>query len=151
MAKRDIVLVSAALLLSAMCGSAQSAEAVSGSPATDATFRLGAGDVIQITAVEAEEVSKGPVRISSDGYINLPTVGRLKAADSTIEELQAAISERLKRLIVDPDVTVSVVETHSQPVSVVGAVKTPGIIQLQGHKTLLEVLSMAGGPAEDAG
>jgi len=151
MAKRDMFLIGATLLLAATGGIAQSAEATSGSPATDATFRLGAGDVIQVTAVEAEEIPKGPVRISSDGYINLPAVGRLKAADSTIEELQSAISERLKRLIVDPDVTVSVVETHSQPVSVVGAVKTPGIIQLQGHKTLLEVLSMAGGPADDAG
>ena len=107
--------------------------------------------MIQITVVDAEEVSKGPVRIGSDGYINLPTIGRLKAADRTLEELQSAIAERLKRVIVAPDVSVSVVETHSQPVSVVGAVKTPGIVQLQGHKTLLEVLSLAGGPSDVAG
>jgi polysaccharide export outer membrane protein len=107
--------------------------------------------VIQVTAVEAEEVSKGPVRISSDGYINLPTVGRLKAADRTVEELQADIADRLKRLIVNPDVSVSIVEIHSQPVSVLGAVKSPGVIQLQGRKTLIEVMSMVGGLREDAG
>src|ERR1700675_1974402 len=139
MAKRYILFATAALLLAAVGGSAQSAQPLLGSPAADATFRLGAGDVIQITAVEAEEVGKGPVRISSDGYVNLPTVGRLKAADLTVEELQLAIAERLKRLIVDPDVSVSVIETHSQPVSVFGAVKTPGVFQLQGHKTLLDV------------
>ena len=113
----------------------------------NAAFLLGPGDVIQITAIEAEEVSKGPIRISSDGYINLPTLGRLKAADRTPEELQSDIADRLKRLIVDPDVSVSVVESHSQPVSVLGAVKTPGVIQLQGHKTLIEVMSLVGGLA----
>jgi len=118
----------------------------------DATFRLGAGDVIQVTALEAEEVSgKGAVRISSDGYINLPTVGRVKAADLTVDELQSEIADRLKRLIVNPDVTVSVVESHSQPVSVLGSVKSPGIIQLQGRKTLIEVMSLVGGLSPDAG
>src|SRR5882672_4427885 len=128
-----------ALMLAAIGVYAQPAESLSSPTASDATFRLGAGDVLQITVVDAEEVSKGPVRIGSDGYINLPTIGRLKAADRTLEELQSAIAERLKRVIIAPDVSVSVIETHSQPVKVVGAVKTPGIVQLQGHKTLLEV------------
>ena len=47
--------------------------------------------------------------------------------------------------------SVSVIETHSQPVSVVGAVKTPGVFELQGRKTLLEIMSLAGGPRDDAG
>jgi polysaccharide biosynthesis/export protein len=116
-----------------------------------AGFRLGADDVIQIHAVEAEEISDKPIRIGSDGYINLPTVGRIKAAGLTVEELQAELAARLKRVIVDPDVSVSVAESHSQPVSVVGAVKNPGVIQLQGRKTLVEVLTLAGGPRDDAG
>jgi len=141
----------AAILIYSIAASGQSAAPKSNTPTDNAAFQLGAGDVIQITAVDAEEVSKGPIRISSDGYINLPTLGRLKAADRTLEELQSAIAERLKRLIVDPDVSVSVVESHSQPVSVLGAVKTPGVIQLQGRKTLVEVMSLAGGLTEDAG
>jgi polysaccharide export outer membrane protein len=48
-------------------------------------------------------------------------------------------------------VTVTVTDFRSQPVSVVGAVTNPGVHQLQGHKTLLEILSMAGGPRPDAG
>src|SRR5438046_2677585 len=118
-----------AILLCSIVASGQGAAPLPGTQPDNATFRLGPGDVIQITAIDAEEVSKGPIRISSDGYINLPTLGRLKAADHTLEELQSAIADRLKRLIVDPDVSVSVVESHSQPVSVLGAVKTPGVIQ----------------------
>src|SRR5579863_9015351 len=115
MANRNTCLA-IALMLAAIYGYAQSAESSSSSAVSDSTFRLGAGDVLQITVVDAEEVSKGPVRVGSDGYINLPTIGRLKAADRTLEELQSAIAERLKRVIVDPDVSVMVIETHSQPV-----------------------------------
>ncbi len=118
---------------------------------TGGSLRLGPGDVIQIHAVEAEEMSDKPIRVLADGYLNLPTVGRIKAADRTPEELQAEIVIRLKRLIVNPDVSVSVVETHSHPISVLGAVKNPGVFELQGRKTLLEVLSLAGGPRDDAG
>jgi polysaccharide export outer membrane protein len=51
----------------------------------------------------------------------------------------------------DPQVVVNVASFGSQPVSVLGAVRNPGIIQLQGRKTLFEVLSMAGGLQSDAG
>jgi polysaccharide export outer membrane protein len=148
--KKCKALFAVATLFWGIAASGQTSKSPNSQP-SDATFRLGAGDVVKITAVEAEEISKEAIRISSDGYINLTTVGRLKAADLTVEELQFAIGERLKRLIVNPDVSVSVVESHSQPVSVLGAVRNPGVIQLQGRKTLIEVMSLAGGLREDAG
>jgi polysaccharide export outer membrane protein len=111
-----------ALLICSIVAHGQGAPSATSAAGDNAAFQLGPGDVIQITAVDAEEISKGPVRISSDGYINLPTLGRLKAADRTLEELQSDIADRLKRLIVDPDVSVTVLESHSQPVSVLGAV-----------------------------
>jgi len=131
-------------------GAAQAPPAT-GAPVTGAASRLGPGDVIQIHAVEAEEMSDKPIRIGPDGYINLPTVGRVKVSDRTTEQVQADIVGRLKRLIVNPDVTVMVVETHSHPISVMGAVKTPGVFELQGRRTLLEIMSLAGGPRDDAG
>jgi polysaccharide export outer membrane protein len=155
MAKLNISLAAASLLV-AMIASGQTPTAqvpllTPGSAPKDAASQIGPNDVIQIHAVEAEEISDKPIRIGSDGYINLPLVGRLKAAGLTTEELQAELTQRLKRLIVEPDVTVSLAEIHSQPVSVVGAVKNPGVIQLQGQKTFVEVISLAGGPRDDAG
>jgi polysaccharide export outer membrane protein len=150
MARRSLVLAALAVGC-AMSMNAQTAAPINAGPATGAASRLGPGDVIQIHAVEAEDMSDKPIRISSDGYINLPTVGRLKAADRTAEDLQAEIVTRLKRLILNPDVSVTVVETHSHPISVVGAVKTPGVFELQGRRTLLEIMSLAGGPRDDAG
>jgi polysaccharide export outer membrane protein len=57
----------------------------------------------------------------------------------------------LASLLLKPQPIASITEYRGQPVSVVGAVKTAGVIQLQGAKTLVEVLSLAGGLREDAG
>jgi polysaccharide export outer membrane protein len=116
-----------------------------------ATYVLGPDDQITIRAVDPEETADRPVRIDMAGYIRLPMVGRVKAAGLTVEQLEHALDERLKPYLVEPDVSVFVVEFRSQPVSVLGAVKSPGIVQLQGHKTLVEVLSLAGGLNDDAG
>jgi polysaccharide biosynthesis/export protein len=125
-------------------------------PAQTSTVRLfpeyvlGPNDQILIMAVDAEEISNKPVRISSTGDISLNTVGRIHAAGKTIHELEAELVERLRAFIIRPDVTVVLTESRSQPVTVVGAVQKPGPVQLEGRKTLLEVLSLAGGTLTEA-
>jgi len=115
------------------------------------TYVLGPEDQITIRALDAEEISDKPVRIDFSGYIRLPMVGRLRASGLTIEQLEAQLVERLKTFIREPEVSVSITEFRSQPVSVIGAVKNPGVHQLQGRKTLIEILSLAGGLNTDAG
>src|SRR5207302_9130286 len=77
--------------------------------------------------------------------------GRVHAAGLTVEQLENAMVERLKAYLQQPTVTVGIAEFRSQPVSVLGAVGTPGVLQLQGRKTLFEILSMAGGLKAEAG
>ena len=116
-----------------------------------ASYLLGIDDVIVIRALDAEEISDKPVRIDMRGNINVPMVGHLHVAGLTVEQLEDQISERLKKYLQEPEVTVLVSESHSQPVSVIGQVTTPGVQQLQGRKNLYEVLSLAGGLKPDAG
>ena len=133
---------------------AQSAAPVSvpaGQAAGPSSYVLGPDDQINIRALDAEEISDKPVRIGLDGIINLPLVGRLMAGGLTTEQLEGELETRLKPYVKTPHVAVAVTEMHSQPVSVMGAVNTPGVHQLQGHKTLVEMLSMAGGLKPDAG
>jgi polysaccharide export outer membrane protein len=75
----------------------------------------------------------------------------VQASGRTAEDLEKELTVRLKTYIRNPEVAVSIVDQRSQPVSVIGAVNTPGVQQLQGRKTLVEVLSLAGGPRQDAG
>jgi polysaccharide biosynthesis/export protein len=115
------------------------------------SYILGPGDTITIRALNVEEISEKPVRIGTSGVINFPMIGRIKASGLTLEQLEAEISSRLKDSVNEPDVAVTITEYRSQPVSIMGSVNTPGVLQLEGRKTLFEVLSLAGGLKPDAG
>ena len=114
-------------------------------------YILGPNDEIVILSLHAEEIANKPIRITTSGDINLLMIGRIHVAGMTLEALEAEVTERLKAYIRQPDVTINVTQFRSQPVSVFGAVGTPGVVQLEGRKTLIEVLSMAGGLKPEAG
>jgi polysaccharide export outer membrane protein len=120
-------------------------------PGVPALYRLGPGDEIRVQQQNAEELDGKTARVDALGYINLPLTGRLQLSGLTLEEAEKAIASRLSDYLLNPRPVVSITEYRSQPVSVLGAVNTPGVIQLQGRKTLIELLSMAGGIRQDAG
>lgn len=122
-----------------------------GAPPSQAAYILGSDDQILIRALEAEDIGDRPVRIEMNGEIRLPLIGRVRAAGLTVAQLEAELVTRLKPYVRKPDVTVTITEFRSQPVSVIGCVKNPGVHQLQGRKTLIELLAMAGGLSDDAG
>ena len=122
----------------------------SGQP-SEIPYALGAGDQIIVRAVGVEEFDGKTIPIDARGNIALPKVGRILAAGLSTEELEAEIERRLKTYVIEPDVTVYVTGLRSQPVSILGYVQAPGVHQLQGQKTLFEVLSIAGGLRRDAG
>lgn len=115
------------------------------------SYIIGAGDLIAVHASNVPDLTDKSVRIDMNGYINLPMAGRVQAAGLTVEALEAAVAARLKVYLEEPDVTISVTEYQSQPVSVIGEVAVPGVHQLQGRKTLVEILALAGGPRPGAG
>ena len=135
------------------------AAAPGGSPAesgaepagVDGSYRLGANDTITIQCLNAEEFTNAPIRVDTDGRITLPRLGRVQASGLTVQQLERDLTSRLRTYLLEPQVVVRLAEARSQPVSVVGSVKSPGVHQLEGTKTLLEVLSLAGGLSEDAG
>lgn len=115
------------------------------------SYKLGAGDEVSIWALGAEEIGTHPFRIDLSGNVDIPMAGRIHAAGMTVDQLHAELVKQLRRQLKEPQVTVSVTELRSQPVSVMGEVNKPGVYQLQGEKTLLEVLSLAEGVKADAG
>ena len=143
------------ILVEAFCLTLLAIPSVSAQPATAAAsasgYVLGPDDQIVIHALEGLDLDDKPVLIGTNGNITLPLIGRVQAAGLTVEQLEAELTSRLKTYVQEPQISVTVTEFRSQPVSVFGAVTTPGVIQLRGRKTLYEVLSMAGGPRETAG
>jgi len=116
-----------------------------------ASYMLGPEDEVVIQALHAAEITDKPFRIDSAGNITVPMIGRVHAAGMNVGQLENELSSRLTSYIREPEVTVRVTEFKSQPVSVMGAVKTPGVYHLRGKLTLMEVLSEAGGLEQEAG
>lgn len=114
------------------------------------TYVLGPDDELEISGPELDETAK-PTRIDGDGSVNVPLIGRVQVAGLTIQQCEQELNKRLSTYIRQPQVVVNIKELRSQPVSVLGAVNTPGVYQVRGHKTLLEMLSLAGGIRTDAG
>jgi len=114
---------------------------------------IGANDLIAVSVLDAPELTR-TVRVSADGFIRLPMLKQRIAAQGLLPaELEEAIATALKQeqLLVDPVVTVTVVEYFSRPISVAGAVRNPITFQAVGAVTLLEALTRAGGLNPDAG
>jgi polysaccharide biosynthesis/export protein len=115
------------------------------------TYLLGPDDQLEISGPELTDMSNKPVRIDGEGDIQMPLAGSVHVAGLTVQQTEQKLDEALSKYIKHPQVVVNVAEVRSQPVSVLGAVNSPGVHQVQGHKTVLEMLASAGGIRQDAG
>ncbi len=108
-------------------------------------YVLGPEDVITITVFNLPEMTQ-TVRVENDGTITVKLLGRVRAAGLTTEQLRDELQREWgKTYLQDPHVTLFIKQFHARPVSVVGAVAKPGLYQLPGPRTLVQVIAMAGG------
>ncbi len=120
--------------------------------ATDESYRIGPGDVLDIVVSKHNDYSRLGVRVDNNGMIQLSRDDReLNAACKTVKELANEVKERYAKYLRSPYVYVEVKEFHSQPVAVIGAVNAPGRFQLQRRVKLLELLTFVNGPSDRAG
>jgi polysaccharide export outer membrane protein len=134
-----------------------------------ADYQIGSEDLLQITVFNIPDVGGrdvggrvGPgtgvgvsprtvsVRVSHEGLISLPLIGDIKVAALTPSGLERELKRQYDKYIYNPQVSVLVME-YRQRVSVIGAVSKPGVIELTGPKTVIEMVAMAGGVTEQAG
>jgi polysaccharide export outer membrane protein len=115
------------------------------------TYLLGPEDELQISGPELEELTSKTVRVDGEGDLQVPLVGRVHVAGLTVQQAEQELNKKLTAYIKHPQAAIDVKELRSQPASVLGAVNSPGVHQVEGHKTLLEMISMAGGVRPDAG
>ena len=108
-------------------------------------YVLGPNDQILIRVPQSDEINEKPFRIATDGFIDLPLAGRIKADGLTVQALEAEITNRLREFIRQPLVSITVTQFRSEPVFFVGDFKAPGIYPLQGRRTLVEMLTAVGG------
>jgi polysaccharide export outer membrane protein len=136
-----ILFLSAVVL--GLSGSA-SAQAPSG-------YKLEPQDQVRVDVDHLPELQNVIQRVDDNGMISLPLVGRFQASGKSLPEVEDYVRQALKRQLVRPQVAVSMVDSRSQTVSVMGQVQAPGVIPVQGSKRLFDVISQAGGLKPDAG
>ena len=108
-------------------------------------YRIGPENVLNIDVYygKGENLSQ-KVKVSSDGYITFPFLGKVKVGGLTVSEVEQKLRDLLGRdYFVNPQVSVFVEEYST--VSILGEVEKPGVYPIQGNLTVVELISMAGG------
>jgi polysaccharide export outer membrane protein len=116
-------------------------------------YVIGSGDLLAVQVFDVQELSR-EVRVSQTGTIGIPLIPvRLHVAGLTEIQAQRKIAEVLESngLVSHPDVSVTVKDRKSKPITIVGAVAHSMVYQADRQVTLIEVLAEAGGISNDAG
>lgn len=123
------------------------ASPVAAAPAAD--YRLVPGDKIRIEVYKDAQLSQS-AQIRPDGKITMPLIGDVVAVNQTPAELRDVLAASLKEYMTNPSVTVIVVETVVPTAYVMGEVRAPGAVPLQGEMSVLQALALSGGLTEFA-
>ena len=114
-------------------------------------YIIGEGDVLKITVYGHNDLTTVE-RVSGNGMINFPLLGQVSVAGLAVSEISIRLSSMLADgYIVDPQVSVFIEEFRSQKAVIMGEVVRPGLYELKGRTSFLELVSMAGGLTRDAG
>jgi polysaccharide export outer membrane protein len=141
------------LVLLALCLAAQTRPEPAPAAVALPVQHIGSNDLIAIAVYGSPDLTR-TVRVDPDGFIQIPMLKeRIAVAGLLPGQVEAAVAAALTRadLILEPAVTVQIVELHSRPVSVSGAVRRPLTFQAVGRVTLLDALNRAEGLSPEAG
>jgi polysaccharide biosynthesis/export protein len=109
------------------------------------TYRIGPGDVLQVTVWKEPDASLPQVTVRNDGKISMPLIKEVDVVGLTPLELEKVLAEKVSKFINATEVTVSVREVHSKKIYIVGAVKKEGPVPLNSPMTVLQAIVEAGG------
>jgi polysaccharide export outer membrane protein len=116
-------------------------------------YIIGADDILNVYIVDVPELSR-TYRVTANGTVTIPVLPNpITVTGLTLSQFSERLSQELKAggLVTDPHVTTSVDQSRLHTVAITGAVRQPQIYPLFSQTTLLDLLSQAGGLADDAG
>jgi polysaccharide export outer membrane protein len=118
--------------------------------ASTSDYRIMSGDVLQITVFQVQDFNR-EAQVDAGGNIVLPLIGGVPAAGKTVHEVESEVAGRLRaKYLQNPQVLVTIKDAVGLRVSVQGAVKSPGVIQIRGDTTLTTVLAQSQGFTDTA-
>jgi polysaccharide export outer membrane protein len=139
------------LLATVAAGAQQPTSSKAATPVS--AYVIGAEDLLSITVLEAPELSR-EVRVAADGAVSLPLLAeRVRLQGLTLSQAEELLRTKYREagILNAPNITITVKELVSKPVTVTGAVRNPGVFQVSGQGYLLRLLTQAGGLSDEAG
>lgn len=112
--------------------------------ASDLEYQIGPDDLLDISVWKEESLQRKVV-VRPDGKISFPLIGEVQAASHSAEEIQNDITQRLKKYIPDPVVTVVIDKVSAYKIYVIGEVKNSGQYQVGHYLDVVQALALAGG------
>ncbi len=138
-------------LLAAACRSTRSPDlgripgvSATATASVNEPYRIQAGDELEIRFFHTPEQNL-TLRVRPDGYISMPLVYELLVAGRTVEDVRLELTERVAEELAEPEVAVIVRSFSTYMVHVGGEVKDPGVLELDGQRTVLQAVFEAGG------
>lgn len=109
------------------------------------TYKLGPDDEIAVRVLSQPDYSLERVKISPVGRIYHPLLGDVQVAGLTVDRLTERLTLDLSQYIINPKISVSLLEAHSAKIGVLGDVSRPGVVLMSGPMTILDAISASGG------
>jgi polysaccharide biosynthesis/export protein len=120
------------------------AEGVNPAAKVGKDYVIGADDVLDVNVWKEQELTR-TLQVRPDGKISMPLLGDVQAAGLTPAQLAQTVSERLKKYLTAPQVTIILTQINSQRVYVTGEVTRPGAYPVLPGMTILQAITSAGG------
>jgi polysaccharide biosynthesis/export protein len=112
------------------------------------TYKLGPDDEIAVRVLSQPDYSLERVKISPVGRIYHPLLGDVQVAGLTVDKLTERLTLDLSQYIINPRISVSLLEAHSAKIGVLGDVGRPGVVLMNSPMTILDAITAAGGFTE---
>ncbi len=113
-------------------------------PSVTDSYVIGASDVISVTVFKEPTLSGG-LLVRPDGMVSMPLLGDVQASGKTPLQLADEITDKLKKYVQDPNVSVVLTQINSKRVYLIGEVGKPGPVEMTSGMTLLQAIATAGG------
>jgi polysaccharide export outer membrane protein len=118
--------------------------------AAEASYRIRKGDRLSVRFLYHPDLNEPSLAVRPDGFITLQIIGEVKAEGLTAAELQTKIEQAYNESLLNPVISVSLLEFKTPRVFVGGQVARPGSYELRDGKTMLQAVILAGGFTPEA-
>lgn len=141
---RTTSLAAAAALVIASAGCIVVTNPIEPPPRAPYEYRVGSGDVLGVEIWKEVDLVRQKVTVMPDGLISFPLAGFIDVSGKTLAEVAEIITQRLRKYLTEPFVTVTLEESRSVQVQVIGEVARQGAFRYTDNLTLVQVLAQSG-------